>query len=209
MPAVRRTAANSCASCRDFAPRLATAIRHRESSPAPVHRPGVRRLHAKKCRDRRLGQWSRCMPLCTSPTQEATASANDRDHQNTRCSVNSASATGNVRPKLVRTSGWTSPRMPMGLPSTVKAAARPSTNVGCVDRRVLGCPAELAEQGIDHAAGGGVAALAADLDERHAAFFGGAGFGRRRRVRRRCRFRTAAAASGGGDFRGALRTGRP
>ncbi len=49
---------------------------------------------------------------------------------------------------------------------------------GVVDGCVLDLPAEFAKEGVDGAAGGGVAAFAADFDEGEVAFFGGAGFGR-------------------------------
>ena len=47
-----------------------------------------------------------------------------------------------------------------------------------LDRRVLGLPAQLAQQRVDHAASRGVAAFAADFDERQPALFGRARFGR-------------------------------
>ncbi len=99
--------------------------------------------------------------------------------------------------------------MPTGLPATVNVAARPSTNVGLVDRFVFGLPAEFAEEGVDGAASGGVAAFAADFDEGDAAFFARAGDRFVIEVGDVVDFEIAAAASGGGGFRGGLRTGRP
>ena len=97
----------------------------------------------------------------------------------------------------------------MGLPSTVNDGGAAVDERGVVDGSVLGLPAEFAEEGIDRAAGGGVAAFAADFDKGHASFFGCAGFGRVVEPDHVVDFEEPHAASAGGGFRGALRTGRP